>query len=135
MSLALYHLPLASLVSRLWGKCLLDFSQGAPGNFKSCTCTLQLLGVLLLLCYMYTHIGDVALMCSSCNEHHLYFRCLLWAQACQRYCAHVLAAATALVGALGYFKITFATFWAIPVLLIYPLSILMVWGLDRAGLK
>lgn len=46
-----------------------------------------------------------------------------------------IAAATAAVGALGYFKKTFATFWAIPVLLIYPLSILMVWGLDRAGLK
>ena len=47
----------------------------------------------------------------------------------------LLAVATFLVGALGYFKYTFATFWAIPVLLIYPLSIVMVWGLDRAGLK
>jgi len=45
------------------------------------------------------------------------------------------AAATAVIGALGYFKKTFATFWSIPVLIIYPLSIVMVWGLDRAGLK
>lgn len=50
-------------------------------------------------------------------------------------CILCIAAATAAVGALGYFKKTFATFWAIPVLLIYPLSIVMVWGLDRAGLK
>ncbi|CAL5223152.1 g5620 [Coccomyxa viridis] len=54
-----------------------------------------------------------------------------------RYSSEVITTviATFLVGALGYFKYTFATFWAIPVLLIYPLSILMVWGLDRAGLK
>ncbi len=45
----------------------------------------------------------------------------------------VTVVATLLVGLLGATRRTFATFWAIPVLLIYPLSIVGVWGLDAAG--
>lgn len=43
------------------------------------------------------------------------------------------AVATLLVGFLGATRRTFATIWAVPVLLIYPLSIVGVWGLDALG--
>ena len=39
------------------------------------------------------------------------------------------------MGLLGYMKTTFRSFWAIPVLLLYPLSILTVWGLDSLGFR
>jgi hypothetical protein len=39
--------------------------------------------------------------------------------------------ATALVGVLGASSRTFRTVWAIPVIAIYPLSILAVWGFDK----
>lgn len=45
------------------------------------------------------------------------------------------AAVTCLVGLLGFSMKTFRSFWAFPVLALYPLSILAVWGLDRLGLK
>ena len=45
------------------------------------------------------------------------------------------AGVTWLVGLLGFSRTTFRAFWAIPVLLLYPLSILAVWGLDRLGFK
>lgn len=47
----------------------------------------------------------------------------------------VCAGATALVGLLGFCKTTFRTVWAIPVLLLYPLSIVAVWALDTLGFK
>jgi uncharacterized protein (UPF0128 family) len=45
------------------------------------------------------------------------------------------AGATALVGLLGYTHTTFRSFWAVPVLALYPLSIFAVWGLDTLGFK
>lgn len=45
------------------------------------------------------------------------------------------AGATVLVGLLGFTKTTFRSFWAVPVLLLYPVSILAVWGLDTLGFK
>jgi hypothetical protein len=39
--------------------------------------------------------------------------------------------ATALMGILGSSSRTFRSVWAFPVLLIYPLSIVAVWGLDK----
>lgn len=42
-----------------------------------------------------------------------------------------LAGATAMVGILGSSSTTFRAVWAIPVLAIYPLSILAVWGFDK----
>ncbi len=52
-------------------------------------------------------------------------------------CMSVLlcAGATVLVGLLGFTRTTFKSFWAVPVLLLYPLSILAVWGLDSLGFK
>ncbi|EIE26168.1 hypothetical protein COCSUDRAFT_61158 [Coccomyxa subellipsoidea C-169] len=47
----------------------------------------------------------------------------------------VTVGATALVGLLGYTHTTFRTFWAFPVLALYPLSIIAVWGLDTLGFK
>lgn len=46
-----------------------------------------------------------------------------------------VAGATALIGLLGYTKTTFRTFWAFPVLALYPLSIFTVWGLDTLGFR
>ncbi|KAK9825642.1 hypothetical protein WJX81_003822 [Elliptochloris bilobata] len=45
----------------------------------------------------------------------------------------VTVVATLLIGLLGATRRTFAMVWALPVLLIYPLSILGVWGLDSLG--
>jgi hypothetical protein len=45
------------------------------------------------------------------------------------------AGATVLVGLLGFTRTTFRSFWAVPVLLLYPVSILAVWGLDTLGFK
>ncbi|KAK9907616.1 hypothetical protein WJX75_007049 [Coccomyxa subellipsoidea] len=47
----------------------------------------------------------------------------------------VTVGATALVGLLGYTHTTFRSFWAVPVLALYPLSIFAVWGLDTLGFK
>ena len=44
-----------------------------------------------------------------------------------------MAVATLLVGFLGATRRTFATVWALPVLLLYPVSIVAVWGLDALG--
>lgn len=44
-----------------------------------------------------------------------------------------MAVATLLVGFLGATRRTFATVWALPVLLLYPVSIVAVWGLDSLG--
>eukprot|EP00884_Botryococcus_braunii_P016561 jgi/Botrbrau1/3589/Bobra.0078s0040.1 len=43
----------------------------------------------------------------------------------------VMVGATALVGILGASARTFRTVWAIPVIAIYPLSIVAVWGFDK----
>ena len=54
-------------------------------------------------------------------------------QAPVTHCVDAAAVATLLVGFLGATRCTFATVWALPVLLLYPISILAVWGLDSLG--
>ena len=44
-----------------------------------------------------------------------------------------MAVATLLVGLLGATRRTFSTVWALPVLMLYPVSIVAVWGLDALG--
>lgn len=45
----------------------------------------------------------------------------------------VITGVTLLMGALGYSRTTFRTFWALPNLLLFPLSVLAIWSLDHFG--